>query len=100
MIDHRTGADIDLIANPSYGFESTGSDYSSRFQLRFSEDTDTDSDLFAYYADGRIVVNAEGTLQIHDITGRRVENSPLATGVYVLRLITPEKVRVQKIVID
>lgn len=100
LIDHRTGADIDLIANPSYRFESTSSDYASRFQLRFCEDTDTDSDLFAYYADGRIVVNAEGTLQIHDITGRRVENGPLATGVYILRLITPEKVRVQKIVID
>ena len=100
LIDHRTGADIDLIANPSYRFESNSSDYASRFQLRFSDDIDTDSDLFAYYADGRIVVNAEGTLQIHDITGRRVENGHLATGVYVLRLITPEKVRVQKIVID
>ena len=100
LIDHRTGADIDLIAHPSYRFESTGSDYASRFQLRFSDDTDSNSDLFAYYTDGLIVVNAEGTLQIHDITGRKVENGPLATGVYVLRLITPEKVRVQKIVID
>ncbi len=100
LIDHRTGADIDLIANPSYRFESNNSDYASRFQLRFSDDIDTDSDLFAYYADGRIVVNAEGTLQIHDITGRKVENGNLATEVYVLRLITPEKVRVQKIIID
>ncbi len=100
LIDHRTGADVDLIANPSYRFESNNSDYASRFQLRFSDDIDTDSDLFAYYADRRIVVNAEGTLQIHDITGRKVENGNLATGVYVLRLITPEKVRVQKIIID
>ena len=100
LIDHRTGADIDLIANPSYRFESTSSDYASRFQLRFSDDIDCDSDLFAYNANGRIVVNGEGMLQIYDITGRKVENGHLTPGVYVLRLITPERVRVQKIVIE
>lgn len=100
LIDHRTGADVDLIAHPAYSFESTGSDYSSRFQLRFSDDIDCDSDLFAYNANGRIVVNGEGMLQIYDITGRKVENGHLTPGVYVLRLITPERVRVQKIVIE
>jgi hypothetical protein len=100
LIDHRTGADVDLIAHPSYSFESTSSDYSSRFQLRFSDDIDCDSDLFAYNANGRIVVNGEGMLHIYDITGRKVENGHLTPGVYVLRLITPERVRVQKIVIE
>ena len=99
LFDRLTGADIDLMATPSYSFESTSGDYPSRFQLRFSPDSDSDSDQFAYYADGRIVVNGEGTLQIYDLTGRMVENSHLAPGVYILRLTTPEKVRIQRIII-
>lgn len=100
LIDHKTGTDIDLIATPNYSFESTSSDYTSRFQLKFNADSDSDSDLFAYYSDGRIVVNGEGTLHIFDITGRKVENSHLAPGVYILRLTTPERVKTQKLVID
>lgn len=100
LIDHKTGTDIDLIATPNYSFESTSSDYTSRFQLKFNDDSDSDSDLFAYYSDGRIVVNGEGTLQIYDITGRKVENSHLVPGVYILRLTTPERVKTQKLVID
>ena len=100
LIDHKTGTDIDLIATPNYSFESTSSDYTSRFQLKFNADSDSDSDLFAYYSDGRIVVNGEGTLHIFDITGRKVENSHLVPGVYILRLTTPERVKTQKLVID
>lgn len=100
LIDHKTGADIDLLDTPSYDFESTGGDYPSRFQLRFSADSGSDSDPFAYYADGRIVVNGEGTLRIYDLTGRMVDNSKLTPGVYVLRLITPDKAKIQKLIIN
>ena len=36
LIDHMTGADIDLLKQPVYRFQSRENDYPSRFQLRFS----------------------------------------------------------------
>ena len=101
LVDHLTGADIDLLSSPSYGFESTGNDYAVRFQLVFSPEANEGQDVFAYYVDGQIVVtNVDGPykLEVIDITGRVVNT--LIPGVYVLRLTTPDKVRIQKIVID
>ena len=101
LIDHLTGADIDLLTTPSYSFESNRNDYPSRFQLCFTPKANNDEeDIFAYYADGHIVIpNIIGPyeLQVIDMTGRVVNT--LTQGVYLVRLITPEKVRIQKIVI-
>jgi hypothetical protein len=36
LIDNLTGANVDLLANPSYTFESRTTDYASRFKLVFS----------------------------------------------------------------
>lgn len=101
LIDHLTGADIDLLQNPNYRFESSSSDYEARFQLVFSPNAVTDHEVFAYYADGKIIVYGVSEpyqLEIIDITGRIVNT--VSPGVYVLRLTTPEKVRIQKIVIN
>ena len=38
LVDHLTGANIDLLTTPSYSFESKTSDYATRFQLVFSPD--------------------------------------------------------------
>ena len=113
LVDRLTGADIDLIATPSYSFESSNSDYPSRFQLRFSPNNDSESgDSFAYISNGQLIITGEGTLQIVDMTGRVLitkqlptPNSQLSTstfpsGVYVLKLITSEATRTQKIIID
>lgn len=105
LIDRITKSDIDLLQTPNYSFESSANDMTSRFRLLFSPDNLSDeNDLFAYYSDGRIIIDemesVNASLQIIDITGRLVENHNLASGVYVLRLITPEKVRIQKIVIN
>ena len=103
LIDNLTGADIDLLTNPTYTFEANASDYASRFRLVFAANSDTeDNEWFAYYADGRIVVpnmNSDETLQIIDITGRMVQNNNLSNGVYVLRLVSGNDVKTQKIVI-
>jgi uncharacterized repeat protein (TIGR02543 family) len=40
LFDNITGTDVDLLATPSYGFESSHGDIVSRFQLRFSAVTD------------------------------------------------------------
>ncbi len=101
LIDHLTGADIDLLQNPNYQFESSSSDYKARFQLVFNPNAVTDHEAFAYYADGKIIVygiNEPYQLEIIDNTGRVVNT--VSPGVYVLRLTTSEKVRIQKIIIN
>ena len=112
LIDNMTGANVDLLARPSYTFEAKTTDYASRFRLLFapiSEDADSDNATFAFISDGTIVVNGEGVLQIVDVTGhmvvctdvaRNISTNEMTPGVYVLRLINGEKVRTQKIVIE
>ena len=100
LIDQLTGADIDLLATPEYTFDAAPTDYAARFQLVFDASINEDDNLpFAYYADGHIVVTYEGeaTLQVIDMLGRVVDKNNLAPGIYVLRLITEDAVRVQKI---
>ena len=113
LIDRLTGADIDLLQAPQYSFESASGNYSSRFQLMFSDndnDNDNENEDFAYISNGNLIVNGEGTLQMVDILGRIVftsevnsslltPHSSLIPGVYVLRLITTDRIRTQKIVI-
>ena len=114
LIDNITGADIDLLATPSYCFEAKTTDYASRFRLLFNDTKDgssTSSETFAYLNDGNIIINnaSDATLQVVDMTGRvvfegnamhRVSTSGMTSGVYVLRLINGEKVETQKIVIE
>ncbi|MCR5645360.1 MAG: T9SS type A sorting domain-containing protein [Bacteroidales bacterium] len=112
LIDHLTGADIDLLQTPSYTFEAKTTDYASRFKLVFAaKDLDTLDDDFAFISNGEIFVNGTGMLQVIDILGHQLlakqlltPNSSLLTphlptGVYVLRLVNGEQVRTQKIVV-
>ena len=114
LIDNITGANVDLLATPSYSFEGKTDDYESRFKLVFSnyEDANDDNVHFAYYADGeiRLVETCHGaSLQVVDMTGRvvltgdamnRVSTNGMTAGVYVLRLINGNDVKTQKIVIE
>ena len=108
LIDNMTGADQDLLANPSYSFEAKTTDYASRFRLVFA--TGNDEDNFAFFSNGSLVVNNEGnaTLQVIDVTGRIVKcesingcanvNIDAASGVYMVRLVNGDNVKVQKVV--
>lgn len=112
LIDNLTGEDVDFLATPSYTFEAKTSDYASRFRLLFApigEDADSDNAPFAFISNGNITINQEGTLQIVDMTGRVImagdaehciSTAGMTAGVYVLRLITDEGVKTQKIVIE
>ena len=118
LIDNLTGANIDLLTTPEYTFDVTPTDYAARFQLVFSVSQTSEptegSSCFAYVSNSQIVINGleenAGTawLQIIDATGRMLSHrnvSPesaiptagMSKGVYVLRLITADTVRVQKI---
>ena len=109
LIDNMNGNDVDLLANPSYSFEASTTDYASRFKLVFA--TGNADDSFAFYSNGSFVISNEGnaTLQVVDVTGRILKSETIngcanvnvnaAPGVYMLRLINGNNVKVQKVVV-
>ena len=120
LIDNMTGADVDLLAlrqaqGPAeYTFDARTYDYASRFRLVFAsacEDADGDNETFAFFdGNGWHVSNiGEATLQVIDITGRMLSSQTIkgnatinaiqTSGIYMLRLINGDNVKVQKIVI-
>ena len=111
LIDNLTGNDVDLLQTPSYSFEAKTTDYENRFKLVFATGDNSNEDNFAYFSNGSFVINNEGnaTLQVIDITGRIVKSESVngcanvnvngAAGVYMLRLVNGDNVKVQKVVV-
>ena len=111
LIDNMTGADVDLLQTPSYSFEAKTTDYESRFKLVFATGDNSNDDNFAFYSNGSFVINNEGNaeLQVIDIMGRIVKSESIngcanvsvngAAGVYMLRLVNGDNVKVQKVVV-
>lgn len=117
LIDNKTGIDIDLMATPSYTFEARTTDYPSRFRLLFNangiDETESDgmiSDFAFFNGDSWVVSNnGEAILQVVDMLGRVVSSETVSgnavvsinqpAGVYVMRLLNGENVRVQKVVV-
>ena len=120
LIDNLTGVDANLLQTPNYIFDVTDTDYENRFKIVFNpnwEDGLTDhltdeTGAFAFVSNGEIKLaeTSQGaSLQIIDMMGRivfqgdamnRVPTSGLTAGVYVLRLINGNDVKVQKMVLD
>jgi hypothetical protein len=73
--------------------------------------TGNSEDTFAFYSNGSFVINNEGeaTVQVMDVTGRMLSSEAIngsasinvegAAGVYMVRLVNGENVRVQKIIV-
>ena len=111
LIDNLTGAEIDLLETPSYSFEAKTTDYASRFKLVFATGNNSNDDDFAFFSNGSFVINNEGNaeLQVIDIMGRIVKSESIngcanvsvngAAGVYMLRLVNGDNVKVQKVVV-
>ncbi len=114
LIDNMTGADVDLLAKPTYTFEAKTTDYASRFRLVFDANengTSAGSVTFAYYNGNNWMISNMGsaTLQVIDVMGRVLNSETLngnaeihlnqPAGVYMLRLINGNDVKVQKVVI-
>ena len=110
LIDNMTGADVDLLASPSYSFEANTSDYASRFKLVYATGSNSD-DSFAFFSNGSFVISNEGeaTLQVVDVMGRILKSETIsgsanvnvnaAPGVYMLRLINGDNMKVQKVIV-
>ena len=111
LIDKVAKTDVDLLANPSYSFDAQTTDLANRFELVFATGSSTSSDTFAFYSNGNWVINNEGdaTLQVIDINGRILNSESIngcanvnvntAAGVYMLRLVNGDNVKVQKVVV-
>lgn len=114
LIDNLTGADVDLLTTPSYTFNARTTDYASRFRLVFDADNvnEQNAETFAFFNGSEWVVSNQGeaTLQVIDMMGRMLGNETIignatislnqGSGVYMLRLVTADGVRVQKVVLD
>ena len=114
LIDNMTGADVDLLATPSYSFEARTTDYASRFRLVFSANNGSNengNETFAYYNGSEWVISnmGEATLQVVDVMGRVLSSETVSgnanvslnqtPGVYMLRLVNSDSVKTQKIVV-
>ena len=110
LIDNMTGADIDLLVQPSYSFEAKPTDNANRFELVFST-VSTVNEQFASFVDGTLIFNNEGnaTMNVFDITGRLVNTQTVngscqvafnaVPGVYMIQLVNGNDVKTQKIVV-
>ena len=114
LIDNMTGADVDLLSTPSYSFEASTTDYAQRFRLvyaTFDSVDENNANNFAFFNGTEWVVNNEGeaTLQVVDVTGRLVSSENVngtttltlnqPAGIYMLRLVNGNDVKVQKVVV-
>ena len=105
-----------MLAQTNYSFKASTSDYSSRFRLVFiSEDGPSTgsgaSGDFAFFSNGQVIVNNDGESVLHliDIAGRVVSSESVSgccavgvdvtPGLYLMRLISGENVKTQKIVV-
>ena len=116
LVDNKTGANCDMLANDHYTFEATTDDYASRFYITYAcigveeEVTNTD-DNFAFFDGSDWIINGKGQLDVIDLTGRvlyavqlnndqnRVNLDGFAQGVYLMRVIDNKVVRTQKIIV-
>ena len=114
LIDNLTGADIDLLETPSYTFNAQTTDYAQRFTLVFKNTTgvsESTANSFAFFNGTNWTVSNEGdaTLQVVDVMGRILSTQNVngnatitldqPTGVYMLRLVNGDNVKVQKVVV-
>ena len=113
LIDNMTGNDVDLLANPSYTFSAVSNDYTSRFRLVFATGSSVDNDAFGFFngAGNFCIYGIDGTatVQVMDVTGRILSSDTFsgsyehrinaAAGVYLIRLINGNDVKVQKVVV-
>ena len=109
LIDNMTGLDQDMLSNPSYTFDARTTDYANRFKLVFATGNATDE--FAFFSNGSFVINNEGNaiVQVIDVNGRIISSESIngcanvnvkaAAGVYMIRLVNGNDVKVQKVVV-
>ena len=111
LIDNMNGNDVNLLETPYYAFDAKSTDYASRFTLIFATGIDKD-ETFAFFNNGNWIINNDGEaiVQVVDALGRVLSSETISgscskainatPGVYMLRLINGDNVKVQKIIVN
>ena len=123
LVDREAGIDTDLLRTPDYRFEAKVNEKPNRFELVFKtggSDLFKEkqlvagrgySDDFCFCNNGNWIINNEGeaVLQVIDVNGRILSNEEISgscikhinvvPGIYMLRLINGNDVKVQKVVV-
>jgi len=110
LIDRMTGEDIDMLLENEYKFIALSSDNTNRFIVRLSDpNPNPNPNCFAYQSGGMLYINELGSIQIIDMAGRVVMNetlsgnsvdiSSLRNAAYIVRLVSENGVKTQKIVV-
>ena len=121
LIDKLRHTDINLLITPNYSFEAKTTDPTDRFVLVYKAAInpfnqlvikDKDHKDFSFFSNGNWIINNDGDaiLQVVDVNGQILSSEQIngcvsksieaAPGVYMLRLIKGENVKVQKIVVQ
>lgn len=110
LIDNIAGTETDLLRTPSYTFSATGDEHPFRFRVVLAPDAASASS-FAFFDGAQwVVINDRiAELQVVDMMGRILSSQTIdgsaevsinqPTGVYMLRLVNDDGVKVQKVVV-
>ena len=114
LVDRQTGIETNMLLE-DYSFTATSSskENTDRFLVRFTfrSDVNEETKHFAYQSGDELIIEAEGTVQLFDVTGRmlyigeveshgeRINVGHLNNAAYILRLVNEEGVKVQKVII-
>ena len=119
--DRVRNVNIDLLRTPTYQFKASIYDRTDRFLLTFRTTNGiykekimkgANSEDFGFFSYGNWVIDNEGeaTLQVIDLNGRVLSSENIygstsiqvdvAPGVYMLRLINGDNVKIQKVVVE
>ncbi|MBE6335489.1 MAG: T9SS type A sorting domain-containing protein [Lentimicrobiaceae bacterium] len=114
LVDLLTGKETNMLTD-TYSFIAKSNDNPNRFMIRLDNSQGTsDNSHFIYISNEELIINdieGQGFIQIYDILGRPVAeynvsssaNIPTASfsdGVYVVRMIDENGIKVQKVIID
>ena len=113
LIDNMNGVETNLLETPAYTFSAQTTDYERRFRLVYATGSSANGDSFCFInSNGDLTIyGVEGpaTLQVMDIQGHIISNEQfsgtyeqklnVASGVYMIRLVNSDNVKVQKIVV-
>ena len=117
LTDKVERVDIDMLRTPSYQFKASTTDPADRFVLSYKTGTNLFKEMddrteFGFFSNGSWMIDNEGeaTLQVIDVNGRILSSETIngdasikvdaAPGVYMLRLINGDSVKVQKVVVE
>lgn len=120
LIDHLTGADVDLLQNPVYTFQANGNEYEARFMLVFRQNTgiaedgaSAESATFCFVKDNMLYFSietehAKATLtdvlgrvvKSADVNGNGISLADLQAGLYEVRMVNDGAIRTQKVIVN